>query len=209
MSISEKRRIFESAQMKKRIKKAALALFLRDGIENVTMRRIASRIRYSPATIYNYYANKNDIFQDLRRDGFALLRTYQENSRKYKSAKKRILAHGREYLEFAFENPQLYELMFIVKAPMGEVINNAENSRTIQSFQYLKDDITSCIKEGLIKKIDVDVAAVSFWSFGHGLASLLIRERLTMFEGEDQKQLIEEAANYLYSCLISSTKPIR
>jgi AcrR family transcriptional regulator len=204
MSITEKRRNDETVTMKKRIQNAALSMFLRDGIEKVTMRKIASKIRYSPATIYNYYRNKNDIFLALRQAGFAQFQSYQEKSRKHKSARKRILAHGRAYLQFAFENPRLYELMFIIKAPMGEVARDAEKHKTSQSFQYLKDDIALCMKEGLIKRGNADAAALAFWSIGHGLASLLIRQRLTMFENKDHKQLIERAADYLHRSVILS-----
>lgn len=204
MNTAEQRRNDESVRMKNRIKKAALTLFLRDGIDAVTMRKIAGKIKYSPGTIYNYFADKNEIFLALRQDGFALFRSYQERSRGHKIARKRILAHGRAYLEFALENPRLYELMFIVKAPMDKVAGDIEKSKSIQSFQYLKDDITSCMREGLIKKVNADIAALSFWSFGHGLASLLIRQRLTMFEETDREQLVAKAADYLYSCVFSS-----
>ena len=121
MNAPERRRHDENIRMKNRIKKAALTLFLREGIEAVTMRKIAVRIKYSPGTIYNYFANKNEIFLELRSDGFALFRSYQEKSRGHKSPRKRILEHGRAYLEFALENPRLYELMFIIKAPMDKV----------------------------------------------------------------------------------------
>jgi len=204
MITTEKRRIEDAIQMKKRIQDAALSLFLSDGIEKVTMRKIASKIRYSPATIYNYYQNKNEIFLSLRQEGFARFRSYQEKSRKQSSAGKRIFAHGRAYLEFGIDNPQFYELMFIIKAPMGEVTNDAERQKSSQSFQYLKDDIASCMEEGLIEKGNVDAVALAFWAIGHGLVSLLIRQRLVMFESRDQRSLVEEAADYLYRSVILS-----
>lgn len=206
MTIIEDRRDDETARMKKRILKAAFELFIKYGIEKVTIRKIAAKIRYSPGTIYNYYRNKNDIFLALRREGFALFREYQLRSRGIKSAWKRILAHGREYLRFALENPEYYELMFIMKAPMDEVMSDAESKKTQQSYQFLKDDITLGIKEGLIKKTDADVAALAFWSIGHGLASLMIRKRLTMFDTKNQRQLIEKAAAYLYQSVATARK---
>ena len=206
MDISKNRRNEETVVMQERIKKAALRLFLREGIEKVTMRRIASKIKYSPATIYNYYKNKHAIFLALRQDGFARFRSYQENSRSSRSARKRIHAHGRAYLQFALENPKLYELMFIIKAPMGEIVSDTDRLKTSQSFLYLKDDIEACMSEGLIRRGNSDVVALAFWSVGHGLASLLIRQRLTMFESSDQAQTVVKAADYLYTTLVSSNK---
>ncbi len=188
--------------MKKRIHKAALSLFLRDGIEKVTMRKIAAKIRYSPATLYNYYKNKNDIFLALRREGFAIFLTYQEKSRNFRSPRKRILAHGRAYMEFAIENPQLYELMFIISAPMSEASRTTEREKTMQSFEYLKDDIAACMKDRLIKRGNIDAMALAYWSAGHGLASLLIRDRLTMFDTKVQVELVKKASDLLNSSMI-------
>jgi AcrR family transcriptional regulator len=204
------RRQTESEALKKRIRKAALNLFLRDGIENVTMRKIAAKIRYSPATIYNYYKNKDEIFLALRQEGFAKFQGYQEKSRKHRSPRKRILAHGRAYLEFAVENPELYDLMFLIKAPMEAVTSDANRPKTQRSIQLLRDDIVSCMESGVLrkgpKKRSVDTVALAFWAVGHGLASLLIRQRLHEFGSTDQERLISQTADYLYDSLISATK---
>lgn len=203
MEATNTRRIAEVEAMKLRIRNVALALFLREGIERVTIRKIAARIRYAPATIYNYYKNKDEIFLALRQDGFAKFQTYQMESRRQRSSRKRILAHGRAYLRFAIDNPQLYDLMFMMKAPMQKVAGDESLHKTQQSFQYLKDDIRSCMKEGILKKGSVDTVALAFWGIGHGLASLLIRERLIMFERTDKNGLVEQAADYLYKCTIA------
>ena len=52
---------------------AARDLFVAEGYQNVSMRKIAERIEYSPAAIYGYFPSKDDIFFALAEEGFRLL----------------------------------------------------------------------------------------------------------------------------------------
>src|SRR4051812_2136564 len=52
---------------------AARELFVSEGYQNVSIRKIAERIEYSPAAIYGYFPCKDDIFFALAEEGFRLL----------------------------------------------------------------------------------------------------------------------------------------
>src|SRR6267154_4266750 len=52
---------------------AARELFVTEGFQNVSIRKIAERIEYSPAAIYGYFPSKDDIFFALADEGFGLL----------------------------------------------------------------------------------------------------------------------------------------
>jgi AcrR family transcriptional regulator len=52
---------------------AARDLFVEEGYQNVSMRKIAERIEYSPAAIYGYFPSKDDIFFALAEEGFRIL----------------------------------------------------------------------------------------------------------------------------------------
>src|ERR687890_1276210 len=52
---------------------AARELFVAEGFQNVSIRKIAERIEYSPAAIYGYFPSKDDIFFALADEGFQLL----------------------------------------------------------------------------------------------------------------------------------------
>jgi AcrR family transcriptional regulator len=52
---------------------AARDLFVAEGYQNVSIRKVADRIEYSPAAIYSYFPSKDDIFFALAEEGFHLL----------------------------------------------------------------------------------------------------------------------------------------
>src|SRR3954469_12942121 len=52
---------------------AARDLFVAEGYQNVSIRKIAEKVEYSPAAIYGYFPSKDDIFLALAEEGFRLL----------------------------------------------------------------------------------------------------------------------------------------
>ena len=52
---------------------AALSLFVSDGYAQVSIRKIAAKVEYSPGAIYSYFASKDEIFFALAEEGFRLL----------------------------------------------------------------------------------------------------------------------------------------
>src|SRR5260221_14437232 len=48
-------------------------LFVSEGFQNVSIRKIAERIEYSPGALYGYFPRKDDIFFALAEERFRLL----------------------------------------------------------------------------------------------------------------------------------------
>ena len=64
MGISE-RKARARKDLRQQILETAEELFVREGYEKVTMRRIAGRIEYSPTTIYHHFTDKGQLFACL------------------------------------------------------------------------------------------------------------------------------------------------
>ncbi len=64
MGIKE-RRNNEIAEMKKKIMDAAKEIINQEGYDNLSIRKIADKIEYSPPTIYIYYQDKAEIIRDM------------------------------------------------------------------------------------------------------------------------------------------------
>ena len=63
----------ERASTARAILDAARELFVAEGYQNVSIRKIAEKIEYSPAAIYSYFPSKDDIFLALAEEGFTML----------------------------------------------------------------------------------------------------------------------------------------
>ena len=178
MGISE-RREREKLKMRQLILESAMRLFLEEDFEKVTLRRIAKEIEYSPATIYLYFKDKDEIFYTLHREGFEKLYKQQQTILKIKNPLKRLRKHAEIYVSFGLENPEYYDLMFIMRCPAKKIKEKNEWDIGLRSYEFLKENIQECIQDGLFPEIDADVAAFSFWSHSHGIVSLRRCDKIT------------------------------
>lgn len=196
MGISE-RKEREREEMKKNILDAALKLFIEDGYDNVSIRKIAEKIEYSPATIYLYFEDKDSIFFELHNRGFSEFYKRQLAVQQISDPKERLKEHGKAYIKFALDSPEYYDLMFISYSP-AKKIEQFENwevgSRT---YDLLKKNISQCKEAGLFKGFPVDIVAFSLWSYVHGISTLIVRKRLMLLQDEVVKTLVDGAMNFL------------
>lgn len=186
MNAPARRRDAERKRMRARVMKAAMDLFLKEGFENVSMRRIAAKIKYSPGTIYTYFENKNHIFFELRLQGFERLYAMQLEVQSVRDPGRRLRKHAQAYIRFALENPEYYRLMFVIDAPMTHLADHPEWHRTLKTFELFQNNVQAAIDSGDLHANDLDTITVVIWSFLHGLVTLAIGERFTMY---DHKQL--------------------
>jgi AcrR family transcriptional regulator len=196
MGIAE-RRDSDKQRMRGRILEAAMKLFLKEGFERVTIRAIAQKIEYSPATIYLYFKDKNEILYALQTIGFEKLYKKQQEVLTIKDPWKRLRQHGKVYVEFALKNPEYYDLMFIMRGPVIKMKENKKWESGQRSYEFLKENIKECMLAGYLMKTNEDIATFAKWSLTHGMASLIIRDRAIMLPKEHLNAIIEGALDFM------------
>lgn len=169
----------DKEELRERILSAAKFLFLEKGIEKTSIRNIADRIEYSPGIIYHYFKDKNEIFHALHQVGFQQLIEKMQVLGSVRSPLERLKAMGSIYINFAIENPDMYDLMFIKEAPIDHVCSSGDDSwkEGRGTFNFLRGTIDDCIGAGHFKGHDAEALSFMVWSVVHGMVSLQIRKR--------------------------------
>lgn len=192
MGITE-RKEREKEEMRQKILSAAARLFIVDGYEKTSMRNIADAIEYSPGSIYVYFRNKNELFYALSTEGFnRFFKAFQSVGR-YSDPMHKLHELGRIYFEFAIQNPEYYDLMFIMRAPMESHQNEDGWELGMKSHNILTTIVEECLEKGYFKGKNAQTVSFMIWSFVHGVMSLKIRSRLKMYEELDQQTLVFDA----------------
>lgn len=204
MSITE-RKEREKVDLYKAILNAAREIFLSKGYEQTSIRNIAEKIEYSPTTIYLYFKDKASIFHAIHAEGFLKLNMQFAVLQTVSNPLERLKAMGRIYMNFAIENPELYDLMFIQQAPMEVLEKKAEWNEGQTSFDGLKLTIQGCIDNGDMKFIDAEIGAFTIWSAMHGMCSLVIRNRC-MVISENRQETIPGLAYEAFIQLLENQK---
>lgn len=186
MGISE-RKEREKADMKEMITTAAMKMFLEDGYAKTSIRNIADAIEYSPGTIYLYYKDKDELLYEVQRQAYMQLLAAFKAGATSKDPLEKLQQLGKIYVSFGLQNPELYDLMFIIRAPMN-VDDNLHENNGGETFDYLLNCLDDCIKENLLIFKTPLQAALQVWAMMHGLVSLNLRCRLK-FMTPDQESI--------------------
>ncbi len=191
-------------ELKDLILNAAREIFLEEGYENTSIRKIASRIEYSPGIIYLHFRDKNELLLALHDKAFeckmkALFHSVQDIQDPW----ERLSATGRAYITYGIENPKDYELMFILSCTMEALAVKQEFWEDgAMAIGMLKQNIRDCIDAGYFKPdIDTDAVSLMLWSQVHGLVTLYTKERLNIYAVENQQKLMFDALDVFMSLI--------
>jgi AcrR family transcriptional regulator len=166
---------------------AARHLFVTHGYDEVSIRKIAERIEYSPAAIYGYFASKDDIFFALAEEGFRLLFSYGDTRPlQPQDPLDGLRAMFYRYYEFSKEHPEYFALMFIDRSV-------PRISRDWERFGFVGE-----IKHDMVGRIQRAIDAGAFTpdtpphvvfrlllTAVHGAATLRLCDRLAPGEDAD------------------------
>jgi AcrR family transcriptional regulator len=169
---------------------AARELFVVEGFHNVSIRKIAERIEYSPAAIYGYFPSKDDIFFALAEEGFRLLGdpAAVRHDPHWQDAPplERIRAVFWRLYEFSRDHPQYFALMFVDRS-VPRISKEYERFAFAREMkQHIVEDLQGCIDSGeLPKNLDPLVAMRALTVGLLGVAVLRLSERLAPEENPD------------------------
>jgi AcrR family transcriptional regulator len=178
---------------------AARELFVAEGYGNVSIRKIAERIEYSPAAIYGYFPSKDDIFYALAEEGFRLLYARDHAGALNGELEKlepldRIRTIFWRLYEFSHQHPQYFELMFMDRSVprISQVYERFAFARQMKT--HLVAQIQSCIDaKALPAHINASVAFRLLTMGLMGAAMMRLSDRLG--RGEDADALARDVLN--------------
>lgn len=196
MGIQE-RKERERESMRATILDAAMQLYIENGLESVTIRNIAERIEFSPATIYLYYTDKEDIFYGLYTLAFGRFIAALEAQPKTDDPWDVLYAGCKLYVDWALENPKLYDLMFVQEMPMNVIIGQHCKDLGTECFAILVSRVQACIEQGQLRIKDVQLASFMTWNMLHGIVSLIIKRRVLVPREQEETMVQAMLDNFL------------
>ena len=172
---TKERRAREKEQLRRQILSAARELFVSEGYENVSMRKIADKIEYSPTVIYLYFKDKADLLDSACQETLlGLLDTVELLKRDKNNPVEALRKSGKAYVEFGLEYPQDYKLTFVIRPQFQKGLGLEEGSVGERVFSYLRAMVAECVRQRAFRRVDVDTAGQALWSAVHGVTLLLI-----------------------------------
>lgn len=150
---------------RQRLISSAVTLLAEEGVEAVTLRRIARVAGVSHGAPLRHFTGRAELLSAVASEGFAEL---GEAELPAATPHERLLAACRQYLHFAQRNPAMFELMF--RHDLVDTNELAEvNDAVLTRFSEL---VQAAQATGWRAGVDTRSLATSLWAALHGLAEL-------------------------------------
>jgi AcrR family transcriptional regulator len=164
---------------------AAKQMFLAEGYEAFTTRKLAARVGLSQTGLYVYFKSKEELLDALCRQSFvALADDFRTAIAGGGEGLSRLRALGLAYIQFGLTHPDEYRLTFLEGpgltkmqqepasgAPEGSAAPQGLGS---QVFLIIHDELARLAAAGLVRPANLTLATHSLWFALHGLVATLI-----------------------------------
>lgn len=153
----------------------ACELYLEDGLDGFSMRKLARAVGVTAPALYRHYESKEKVLLSVVGEAYERLAHHLYQALQGRTPEERFRLAGQGYLSFALEQPRFYEVLFASPDLMGVGQGSPEvESHACAVGQFWKDRVRECIDVGMFRSTDPEAVGVTMWAHAHGLISLYL-----------------------------------
>ena len=159
------------------ILEAAERVFVEQGYEGATIRRIADEVGLSSTALYMHFRDKAQILDEICSGHFRALNAINESllaaSLDPVVCVRRML---EGYIAFAYAHPNTYRLVFCTAAGETEAYGEAGEAQAIgaRTYELFSEGVRRVAEAGRLRVTDVALGAQTSWAACHGIVSLIL-----------------------------------
>lgn len=184
--------------------KAGIRIVRTEGLEKLSLRRVAKECQVSHAAPYTYFSNKQDLLHAMQEYiTKKFTRLMKKTSNKYSNDPNLLNKLGNVYLQFFLENPHYFNFTFNI-AGIHVDLNNIEKNN-YPPFDILKKAVIQTFKEKGLSDDLIMHNLTAVWATIHGATSIATMNNI-IFTG-DWNELISKILSSNFSFTDSATLP--
>lgn len=174
------------------ILRCARSLYLKEGFGGMSMRKLAKCVGCTAPALYRHYESKEAVMQDVVGDAYRLFSQYLNRALAGTSPEERFAMAGKAYMDFALEQPALYEALYVPSELLGIQPEMGSDAATQACAvgQFWTDRVREMMDTGFLVKGDPRNVSLTLWAHGHGLVSLYHRGLLQQISEEEFRALL-------------------
>jgi AcrR family transcriptional regulator len=161
-----------SSNLREKISAAAQELYLRDGIQGVSMRKVAELVGVSAPAIYRHFENKEALLTEITVEGLKILEGFLRPALEEPTPYERLRRLIDNYLEFTLQQPRYFDFAFLLPRNDIGTLEEEIQTRDWATFKLSLDQVSACMEEGVFRKDDPMQTGVTIWAAVHGLVTL-------------------------------------
>ncbi len=176
MGIQERRKM-EKEKIKREIHKAASEIIIEEGYSKLSIRKIATKIDYSPSLIYNYYENKADIVLSIWKErSTKIIHTMSSLKLDDPNEKNNIKNLFKTYINLILESPEEYRAIMLNNIDIIKKVNFdfTEEEKNSLKIKNTKKQYDKYLEDGLLRSVDTEKYAFFSWISINGFISNMV-----------------------------------
>ena len=180
-------------QLRVLILDAAQEIIEAQGLAGLSAREIARRIGYSPGTIYNIFANLDDVVLNVEGrvlDALDARLSELQQGEDAAGAEGRLIRIAHAYLAFTQQRPRLWNLLFEHHLPAGAELPAWYQQKLERLMGQVERALAAQFPPG--READCKRAARVLWAGVHGITSLSTADKLSVVTTEAAGRLIDD-----------------
>jgi len=160
------------------ILEAAERIFVADGYEGATIRKIADEVGVSSTALYMHFRDKDEILHEICLQTVqALLDQNSEIASRPTDAVTRVRLILEAYVRMGLDHPNAYRLVFCSPLRGADTpTRRATAEVSSQCYVCYSGVVQEIADEGKLKLADADLAARALWAACHGVVALMITQ---------------------------------
>lgn len=176
------------------ILKCACDLYLSDGIEGFSMRKLAKCVGCTAPALYRHYENKEEVIRDVVAEAYRLFAQYLYRALEGRTPQERFTLAGRSYFDFALEQPALYEIIYLPKEFLGgHQVDSSVADQACAIGQFWTDRVREMMEAGYMKEGDPYQVSNTLWAHAHGMLSIYHRGLFPVMDESEFRLLMTES----------------
>jgi AcrR family transcriptional regulator len=163
------------AKTRDRILAAAERIHQREGLESVSMRRIADEVGLTAMALYRHFRHKEALLDALVDEGFVRWERYLAAAATAPTPVERVRGGLTAYVGFALGEPKLFQLMYLVprgSAPDAPASPASLRTTTSPAFGALVSAVQEAMAAGELRAGDPSELLLVAWATVHGIVTL-------------------------------------
>lgn len=165
------------SNQREQILACACELYLSEGLEGFSMRKLADRVGVTAPALYRHYEGKDALLLDVVTEAYQMLARELYTALEAATPLERFRRAGDAYLDFAIEQPRMYEVLYAYPEFLGMVELPEETAaHACAIHQFWNDRVRECQEAGLLSSgFTPEEIGTTLWGHAHGLLSLYLR----------------------------------
>jgi AcrR family transcriptional regulator len=158
---------------------AACDLYLKDGLDAFSMRKLAKEVGVTAPALYRHYDGREAVLADVVRAAHRAFMSYIYRALEAPTPLERLMRAGEGYLAFTLEHPRWYAIMFSGPERLGmEAFPEDIAAMGCAIHQFWIDRVSECMRAGILQDGDPLDVSMTMWAHAHGMVQLFLQGRL-------------------------------